>query len=87
MEPFRSHLFVCAQQKPEGIPSCPASGSFAVFDALDRETVAELWHGMECASEPHKSKRRKYLETIVAALPVIPYMSGLRMATLASGRS
>ena len=38
MEPFRFHLFVCTQQKPEGIPSCPASGSFAVLDALDRET-------------------------------------------------
>lgn len=36
-------------------------------------TVAELWHGVERAVEPHKSKRRKYLETIVAALPVIPY--------------
>src|SRR5208282_2508708 len=36
-------------------------------------TVAELWHGVEHAVEPHKSKRRKYLEAIVAALPVIPY--------------
>jgi len=40
MEPFRFHLFVCTQQKPEGVPSCPASGSFAVLDALDRETRA-----------------------------------------------
>ena len=37
MEPFRFHLFVCTQQKPEGIPSCPASGSLAVLGALDRE--------------------------------------------------
>jgi tRNA(fMet)-specific endonuclease VapC len=36
-------------------------------------TVAELWHEVERAVEPHKSKRRKYLETIVAALPIIPY--------------
>lgn len=36
-------------------------------------TVAELWHGVERADEPHKSKRRKYLEAIVIALPVIPY--------------
>jgi tRNA(fMet)-specific endonuclease VapC len=36
-------------------------------------TVAELWHGVERAVEPHKSKRRQYLGTIVAALPVIPY--------------
>jgi (2Fe-2S) ferredoxin/predicted O-methyltransferase YrrM len=40
MEPFRFHLFVCTQQKPEGVPSCPASGSFAVLDALDREVQA-----------------------------------------------
>jgi len=37
MEPFRFHLFVCTQQKPEGVPSCSASGSFAMLDALDRE--------------------------------------------------
>ena len=36
-------------------------------------TVAELWHGVERAVEPHKSKRRKYLETILAVLPVVPY--------------
>ena len=40
MEPFRFHLFVCTQQKPEGVPSCPASGAFAVLDALDREIQA-----------------------------------------------
>jgi len=40
MEPFRFHLFVCTQQKPEGIPCCPASGSFAVLGALDREIQA-----------------------------------------------
>ena len=40
MEPFRFHLFVCTQQKPEGVVSCAASGSFAVLDALDRETQA-----------------------------------------------
>jgi len=37
MEPFRFHSFVCTQQKPEGVPSCPANGSLAVLDALDRE--------------------------------------------------
>ncbi len=40
MEPFRFHLFVCTQQKPEGVVSCPASGSFAVLDALDRQIQA-----------------------------------------------
>jgi len=40
MEPFRFHLFVCTQQKPEGVSSCPASGSVEVLDALDRETQA-----------------------------------------------
>ena len=37
MEPFRFHMFVCTQQKPEGVTSCPASGSFAAIEALDRE--------------------------------------------------
>ena len=36
-------------------------------------TVTELWHGVERALQPHKSRRRAYLEAIVAALPVIPY--------------
>ena len=40
MEPFRFHLSVCAQQKPEGVPSCPANGSAAVLAALDREILA-----------------------------------------------
>ena len=37
MEPFRFHIFVCTQQKPEGVASCPASGSMAVLGELDRE--------------------------------------------------
>lgn len=44
MEPFRIHLFVCTQQKPEGVTSCVASGSFAVLYGLDRELQA---HGMD----------------------------------------
>jgi (2Fe-2S) ferredoxin/predicted O-methyltransferase YrrM len=44
MEPFRFHVFVCTQQKPEGVPSCPAGGSWAVLDALDREIQARGLH-------------------------------------------
>jgi len=40
MEPFRFHLFICSQQKPEGVPSCPSNGSFVVLDALDHELQA-----------------------------------------------
>ncbi|MGA9508425.1 MAG: PIN domain-containing protein [Candidatus Sulfotelmatobacter sp.] len=36
-------------------------------------TIAELWHGVERAVEPQRSKRRRYLETIVSALPIVPY--------------
>ena len=36
-------------------------------------TVAELWHGVERAAEPHKSRRREYLKGVLAALPIIPY--------------
>jgi (2Fe-2S) ferredoxin len=37
MEPFRFHVFVCDQQKPEGIPCCSCHGSAQVIDALRRE--------------------------------------------------
>jgi (2Fe-2S) ferredoxin/SAM-dependent methyltransferase len=40
MEPFRFHLFVCTQQKAEGVRSCPASGSFAVLNRLEHEIQA-----------------------------------------------
>ena len=36
-------------------------------------TVAELWHGVERATAPHRVKREQYLETILAPLPIIPY--------------
>jgi len=41
MEPFRFHLFVCTQGKPEGAPSCPASGSFQVLRILEAELLAQ----------------------------------------------
>ena len=37
MEPFRFHVFVCDQQKPEGVPCCSCHGSAQVIDALRRE--------------------------------------------------
>lgn len=37
MEPFRLHVFVCDQQKPEGVPCCSARGSAEVLEALRRE--------------------------------------------------
>ena len=40
MEPFRFHLFVCTQQKPEGVSCCAASGSLAVIGELDRQIEA-----------------------------------------------
>ena len=40
MEPFRYHVYVCDQQKPEGVPCCAARGSGKVIDALRREISA-----------------------------------------------
>ena len=40
MEPFRHHVYVCDQQKPEGVPCCPARGSGKVIVALRREIAA-----------------------------------------------
>ena len=40
MEPFRYHIFVCGQQKPEGVPCCAARGSGPVLETLQREVNA-----------------------------------------------
>jgi len=36
-------------------------------------TVAELWHGVERATGRHKTKRERFLRTILELLPIIPY--------------
>ena len=41
MEPFRHHLFLCTQEKPEGVTSCLHSGSWQVLAALERELAAQ----------------------------------------------
>jgi (2Fe-2S) ferredoxin/predicted O-methyltransferase YrrM len=41
MEPFRHHIFVCTQEKPEGVTSCPCNGSWRVLQALERELAAQ----------------------------------------------
>ncbi len=40
MEPFRYHVFVCTQEKPEGVPCCTASGAQRVLEALRKEIGA-----------------------------------------------
>ncbi len=40
MEPYRFHLFACTQEKPEGVPSCLASGASALLEELDRQIQA-----------------------------------------------
>jgi len=40
MEAFRWHVFVCDQQKPEGVPCCSARGSAQVLEALRQEVHA-----------------------------------------------
>ncbi len=37
MEPFRYHVYICTQEKPEGQPCCGANGSTKVLDALRAE--------------------------------------------------
>jgi predicted nucleic acid-binding protein len=36
-------------------------------------TVAELWYGVERATEAHRGKRQAYLQALIALLPVIAY--------------
>ena len=40
MEPFRFHVFVCDQQKPEGVPCCAGRGSGQILETLRREINA-----------------------------------------------
>jgi (2Fe-2S) ferredoxin len=37
MEPFRYHVFICTQQKPEGTPCCSAGGSAKLLEVLQSE--------------------------------------------------
>jgi (2Fe-2S) ferredoxin/predicted O-methyltransferase YrrM len=41
MEPYRHHVYVCDQRKPEGAPCCSANGSARVIEALRRELDAQ----------------------------------------------
>jgi (2Fe-2S) ferredoxin/SAM-dependent methyltransferase len=43
MEPFRHHVFICDQKKPEGVPCCAARNSAATVEALRKELAA---HGV-----------------------------------------
>jgi (2Fe-2S) ferredoxin len=37
MEPFKYHVYVCTQEKPDGAPCCAARGSVQVLDARRAE--------------------------------------------------
>ena len=39
MQPFRYHVFICDQKKPEGIPCCPVKGAAATIEALRKEVA------------------------------------------------
>jgi (2Fe-2S) ferredoxin/predicted O-methyltransferase YrrM len=41
MEPFRWHVFICDQCKPEGVPCCAARGSGKVIEALRQEIAVQ----------------------------------------------
>jgi len=36
-------------------------------------TVAELWHGVERATAPHRARRQLYIENALAKVQIIPY--------------
>jgi len=40
MEPYRLHVYVCDQKKPEGAPCCSARGSVRIIDELRRSVAA-----------------------------------------------
>ncbi|HTZ48979.1 MAG TPA: PIN domain-containing protein [Verrucomicrobiae bacterium] len=36
-------------------------------------TVAKLWHGVEWATPEHRVARKRYLQTVLGMVPIIPY--------------
>lgn len=54
MEPFRYHVYVCTQEKPDGLPCCSANGSAAVLEAL-RAEIARAGLGDEVQVTPSGS--------------------------------
>jgi len=41
MEPFHHHVFICTQDKPDGVICCTGSGSWQVLRALERELISQ----------------------------------------------
>jgi (2Fe-2S) ferredoxin/predicted O-methyltransferase YrrM len=39
MEPYQYHVYICNQQKPEGVPGCSAQGSDKVIESLRMEIM------------------------------------------------
>jgi tRNA(fMet)-specific endonuclease VapC len=42
-------------------------------------TIAELWHGVQRATPPHRVRREGYLRMIFETLPVMPYTEATAM--------
>jgi (2Fe-2S) ferredoxin/predicted O-methyltransferase YrrM len=40
MQPFRYHVFVCEERKPEGVPCCAGRGAAKLIEALRQEVAA-----------------------------------------------
>ena len=51
---------------------CFASRSNEKFQ-IAAITVAELWHGVEGATEQHRSVREQYLRTLIESVQVLSY--------------
>jgi predicted nucleic acid-binding protein len=41
--------------------------------AVAAVTVAELWHGVERATPPHRSRRERYVATFMDQVSIVPY--------------
>lgn len=43
-------------------------------------TVAELWHGIERATSPHRARRERYIRTILEGVTIVPYTEATALA-------
>jgi tRNA(fMet)-specific endonuclease VapC len=65
-------VIISGEKKIFDLPGWLASRAEDRFEVA-AITIAELWHGVERASAARRTRRQKYLEALVAVLPIIAY--------------
>ena len=65
-------VIIAGERRAFHLLDCFASRSNEKFQ-IAAITVAELWHGVEGATEQHRSVREQYLRTLIESVQVLSY--------------